>query len=195
MPSVAAQSFPDLEQVIVSDGPDPELAHYMKRPCLQREFRYLHTDVCGGHWGHEARLKGIAESDSEFIGWLDDDDAYRPEHVALMVAALEAHPEAGFAYGRMLIGAQFRWAQQYRDDLVQCLGDDVLTNNITTSMLFHRRSILQVATWGTGTLNPDRDLAHAWRDAGVGYVAVPKVSLDMYNHPAAELDPWEAPAP
>lgn len=187
MPSVAAQTFGDLGHMIVSDGPDQALAHYMKRRAMDGFARWICTPEPGGHWGHEARLEGIRQSDSEFIGWLDDDDAYRPEHVALMVAALDASPGAGWAYGRMLIGAHFRAAQRHRNDVDACCGMDPFEpGHVLTSMIFHRRALLDVATWGTGSQTPDRDLVQAWTDAGVACVPVPVVSVDMFEHPAQE---------
>jgi Glycosyl transferase family 2 len=37
----------------------------------------------------------------ELIAYCDDDDALRPRHVELLVAALKANPRAGFAYTQM----------------------------------------------------------------------------------------------
>lgn len=38
----------------------------------------------------------------ELIAYCDDDDALRPRHVELLVAALKANPRAGFAYTQMI---------------------------------------------------------------------------------------------
>lgn len=189
IPSVAAQTYPAVEHVVVSDGADPEL-----RRLLGGRVRYGESDH-GGHWGHLARLKGIEMAGGDLIAWLDDDDAWRPDHVALLAAALEEHPEAGFAYSRLLIGAQDANARTYRDDPDECLGTDVYASGqVLTSMIFHRRWVLDVATWGTGTETPDSDLVTAWADAGVPYVSVPQVSVwmwthDDYDHPGELLLP------
>jgi glycosyltransferase involved in cell wall biosynthesis len=190
IPSVAAQTYEAIEHVVVSDGPDPELQQLL----AETGARYGESEH-GGHWGHLARLKGIEMATGELIAWLDDDDAWRPDHVALHAAALEEHPEAGFAYSRLLIGAQDANARTYRDDPEECLGTDVYASGqVLTSMLFHRRAVLDVATWGTGTGTPDSDLVSAWADAGIPYVSIPQVSSwmwthDDYDHPGELLLP------
>jgi glycosyltransferase involved in cell wall biosynthesis len=185
IPSVAAQSYPEVEHVVVSDGPDDAL-----RTALDGSpVRYGESEH-GGHWGHLARLKGIEMARGALMAWLDDDDAYRPDHLAVLAAALEDHPGAGFAYSRMLVGAQDANAQRSRDDPEACCGTETYeSGQVLTSMIFHRRSVLDVATWGTGTRTPDSDLLDAWAAAGVPYVSVPKVTVwmythDLYDHPA-----------
>jgi len=187
IPSVAAQAYPAVEHIVVSDGPDPELAAALAASGSQ--VRYGESDH-GGHWGHLARLKGIEMARGELIAWLDDDDAYRPDHVAVLAGALAARPDAGFAYSRMLIGAQDWNAQRYRDDPEECCGTEVYESGaVLTSMIFHRRETLDVATWSTGTRTPDSDLVNAWAEAGIPYVSVPRVTVDMYTH-----DEYDHPA-
>ena len=180
IPSVAAQSYPAVEHVVVSDGPDPVLRGLLDgSPVVYGESGH------GGHWGHLARLKGIEMARGDLIAWLDDDDAWRPDHIAILAAALGEHPEAGFAWPRMLIGAQDSNAQRYRDDPEACCGTDAYqSGQVLTSMIFHRRAVLDVATWGTGTGTPDSDLVTAWAAAGIPYVSVPQVTVWMYTHDA-----------
>lgn len=178
IPSVAAQTYPAVEHVVVSDGPDPMLRGLLE----DSPVAYGESDH-GGHWGHLARLKAVEMARGDLIAWLDDDDAYRPDHVALLEAALQDHPEAGFAYSRMLIGAQDANARTYRDDPEECCGTETYqSGQVLTSMIFHRRSVLDVATWQAGTGTPDSDLVTAWHDAGIPYVSVPQVSVWMYSH-------------
>lgn len=180
IPSVAAQTYPAVEHVVVSDGGDPDLRRLFAGSGAQ--VRYGESEH-GGHWGHLARLKGIEMARGDLIAWLDDDDAYRPDHVAILAAALEQNPEAGFAYSRMLIGAQDANAQRYRDDPEACCGTEVYEpGQVLSSMIFHRRRVLDVATWDTGTGTPDSDLVTAWAQAGIPYVSVPRVTIDMWTH-------------
>src|SRR5580765_6740449 len=103
--SVQGQSYPHIEHVIISDGPDAELAKLIARipgwPGLSNiRFDQLPVNP-DPRWGTRAREYGCAMSEGELIAYLDDDDAYRPEHCALLVRALQEHPEAGLAYSRM----------------------------------------------------------------------------------------------
>src|SRR5205814_7047576 len=51
----------------------------------------------------QARNVGIAESSSEFITFLDDDDLRLPGSLDAQLRVLEAHGEAAFRYGQVLI--------------------------------------------------------------------------------------------
>ncbi|HST51640.1 MAG TPA: glycosyltransferase [Pyrinomonadaceae bacterium] len=51
-----------------------------------------------------ARNAGIAATDSEFVAFLDDDDLRLRGSLDAQLAALEADPGAGFAYGPVLLG-------------------------------------------------------------------------------------------
>jgi len=180
MPSVAAQTWPHIEHLVVSDGPDPELRALMAKTgegaWADGHVRYYEAGH-GGHWGHQARLLGIEQARGEWIGWLDDDDAWRPHHVATLLSACQ-RAKADFGHARMLIGAHHRHAQAYRDDPDECAGGD---GTVLSSMIFSRASAFQVATWGTGSLYPDGDLVRAWRAAGLKEVSVPVVTADMYT--------------
>lgn len=181
LPSVSAQKHPNLEHLVGSDGPDPELRKRME--CHgQPHISFFELEQNGGHWGHEARLEGLRRAQGDWIAWLDDDDSYRPEHLAIMLAACKA-TGAMWGYSRMLIGAGQRWSEQYRDDPVECCGDPVFNGwNVTTSMIFSHREAFKAATWGTDSFYPDRDLVRAWHAAGLPYVSVPMVTVDMFTH-------------
>ena len=106
IPSVQAQTYPEIEHVIISDGGDPELALKVAAlyPALHVppiHFHQLDNDLRGGQWGVMPRLHGLELATGDLIAYLDDDDAYRPNHVELLVQALAEDPEAGFAYSQM----------------------------------------------------------------------------------------------
>ena len=91
--SVLAQSRPPAEIVLVDDG--------VEIPALPPDdppvpIRALRT---GGRGPGAARAAGLEAARGELVAWCDDDDVWFPEHLAELVAALEAEPDAALVYG------------------------------------------------------------------------------------------------
>lgn len=170
IPSVAAQTYPCVEHIVVSDGPDPELAA-MIPPGIR--FAELSVHPESERWGGaDARKRGLEMARGDLIAYLDDDDAYRPEHIQVLATALERNPGAGFAYTRAVAdnkGAKLR------------IGDGpVAWGRILSCMIMHRREILKTATWRHLMRADDWDLVARWLDAGIGYVSVDAVTCDYF---------------
>jgi glycosyltransferase involved in cell wall biosynthesis len=160
VPSVAAQDYPALEHVVVSDGPDPVLREKLDGLPGVR-FEELPEHDPAARWGHWARLHGADVAKGEYITYLDDDDSLGPNHAPVLAAALDAWPEAGFAYGRVIMHTEGTWCR---------IGTDPPGYGQITVMLMHRRELLGVATWRQGEPTIDWDLVSRWMDAGVGWV-------------------------
>ena len=174
MPSVAAQTWPRIEHVIVSDGPDPGLRHLLRDalgPLVV--FAELPEHDPRARWGHWARLRAAELATGEYICYLDDDNAFRPQHVERLAAALQARPEAGFAYSQI---------QMNRDGQFYFVGaDPPAYGQIDTSAIMHRRGLLETATWrDEGQVTIDWDLVERWLQAGVKWAHVPEVTADYY---------------
>lgn len=174
MPSVAAQTYPHVEHVVVSDGPDPALAARLAGRGVR--FAQLADHDPQVRWGHRARLHGIDLAAGDLICYLDDDNAYRPDHVARLVAALTEARHAGFAYSKMVIHDR----TQPDSEVGQ---DPPVYGQIDTSLICHRRGLLDVADWrDTGSLpEPDWDLVARWLAAGVAWCFVDEVTVDYYR--------------
>lgn len=168
IPSVAAQTWPDVEHVVVSDGPDLELKLAVTLRFPRVRYDELPDHDPAGHWGHRARLRAIGMAKGDLITYLDDDDAYRPEHCAVLAAALGSHPEADFAYSQMLSQGNVIGV----DPPVYC--------NIGTPMIMHRRGTLEMGTWERSMPSIDWDLVSRWLAAGARYVHVPRVTVDVW---------------
>jgi glycosyltransferase involved in cell wall biosynthesis len=177
IPSVQAQDYYSaVEHVIVSDGPDENLfAAPLTTPA---DFRYpvryyqLPEHDPAARWGHWARLHGIDVAKGEYITYLDDDDAYRPEHCRLLAAALDENPGAGFAYARTIMHAQGG---------AYCrIGTDPPQYGQITVTLMHRRELLDIATWEQSRPTIDWDLVSRWLDAGVNYTSVGADTADIW---------------
>ena len=175
VPSVAAQDYPALEHVVVSDGPDPVLAAWRDEG-FGRSVRYYELPAHDpeAQWGHHARLHGIDLAKGDYIAYHDDDNSWHSYHVRLLVRALE-ETGAGFAYGNMAVHGRGEYI----------IGTDPpAEGQIDTSMIIHRRELLDLATWRwhPGIPTIDWDLAERWMAAGATWVRVPHVTADYYFH-------------
>ena len=167
VPSVRAQTYPDVEHVVVSD-PDPELqALVAGLPVVYGET------VTTGPGGADARNHALTLARGNLIAYLDDDDAYRPDHLRLLADALESDPAAGFAYSRAVI--------KCAGDSVLRIGDGPLAHGrVLSCMLLHRRELLDVASWRSLIRADDWDLVSRWLDAGITCASVDAVTCDYY---------------
>jgi len=167
IPSIAAQDYPGIiEHIVVSDGPDPQLA--ARLPSIIE--LPAHTP---SRFGHHARVKGIGVASGEFLAYLDDDDSWRPAHIRLLMEALQADPQAGFAYSRTIVHTARGPVR---------IGDGPLAHGRITpgSGMLHRRDILATATWQDESGAPDWDLVRRWAQAGIPYISVDAETVDYY---------------
>jgi glycosyltransferase involved in cell wall biosynthesis len=178
IPSVQAQAYPRVEHVIVSDGPDPELATQITELASGQAFYHpviflqLEEHAAERHWGHLARLAGIEKSTGEYIGYIDDDDALRPDHVSVLAGCLDADPETGWAYS-VMESHNSSGATQVGFMPPSC-------GQLGTPMIMHRRETLQHGTWGPASSIEDWQLVGRWINAGVKYVHYSGVTVDVW---------------
>lgn len=165
IPSVRAQTYTPVEHIIVSDGPDEELSGIAGT-------RFLAEHVPAPNRGIRARRHGTDLATGELIAYLDDDNDWRPQHLGLLVRAL-AETGADFAYSQALCTEPhgYRWMIGW---------DPPRFAQIDTSMIVHRRELLDVANWQPADGPADWDLVSRWVAAGATWVHVPVVTLDYY---------------
>jgi hypothetical protein len=181
--SVRAQTFTDWTHMIVPNGHDSALWSILWENIPQLDLlRADHYDVrelgrphgTPGHWNRV--LAGLLAK-TPYMAYLDDDNVWRPNHLAALVAALDCHPNAGFAYSQLA----------YPDGRV--LGDGQIAagsavNHIDASVIVHRTELLEnVATWDPHTAGGDSYamdgiLVDHWLQAGVEFVFVPKITVE-----------------
>lgn len=84
--SLAAQTIRDFEIVVVDDNSEPEWISRVER--IIREFREKHPEIGlkyiqnkSNLGSAQARNRGIAAAEGEYITFLDDDDLYLPEKI------------------------------------------------------------------------------------------------------------------
>ena len=179
IPSVRAQTYPNVEHVIVSDGPDPELGQELFPPWRSggrtQWYASLPEHDPAPHWGHLARLHGIELSSGSFITYCDDDDALRPNHVEVLARALIRDPDCGWARSIM--------ASHHPDEhgtVTEIGWGEPSCGNIGTPMIMHRRETLKHGTWGPAGDFEDWDLVNRWIHVGIPFARVDEVTVDVW---------------
>jgi hypothetical protein len=176
LPTVQAQQVPH-EHIIISDGPDLMLSQY-NWPDSVRYVELTQHDS-EKHWGHHARPYGLNIARGDFIAYLDDDDLWEPNHLQVLISALLEDEEAQFAYTR---------AEVHMTKGTVRIGDGPPAHGrVQTSMLMHRRELLDTASWGPAHPAEDWELVLSWLKAGVKYASVD--ALTVHYHPSVPVDP------
>lgn len=85
--SVAAQSYANVETIVVDDGSPDRSAQIASAQPGVRVLREPHRGVAA------ARNAGVAAAGGELIAFLDQDDLWQPSKLAQQVALLEARAE------------------------------------------------------------------------------------------------------
>jgi hypothetical protein len=123
--SVLGQTFEDWELLIVDDGSTdatPAVAQRFRDDDPTRIRLLAHPG--GQNLGIAAsRNLGIAAARGRYVAFLDADDVWLPEKLAVQVAILEQDPTLGMVYGRTLIWHEWQ-TDPVRGDYFYDLGVD-----------------------------------------------------------------------
>lgn len=115
--SALAQHHPPAEVIVVSDGPDPELRARLGRHPV-RVLDPAHRGVAA------ARNTGVRAATSRWVSFLDDDDLWHPEHLALTAEYLARNPHVRAVNAPIWTfsaRADFVGAELIASDLESCL--------------------------------------------------------------------------
>lgn len=185
--SVLAQTWPDLELLVVDDGSSDAtldvLAGYGTR------LRVLRQANAGPA---AARNHGLREAQGDYVAFLDADDYWEADKVAAQVALLEAHADVGFCSTatRVVDGAGDTVAHWPCLAVGTPLPDALFMNGAaisgSTSGVMARRSLLQRSGGFDATLRgfEDPDL---WTRlaASAGYACIPQALTVVVRTPGS----------
>jgi len=188
--SVLNQTLTDLELIVVDDA-SPDRTSEVVLSFKDERIVYLRR---GWNSGYQAIPKndGIRLAHGKYICYLDDDNQFTPDHVQVLVEALDAHPEVDIVYGnRQHVGAELGggekpsgWAGNAREfDLVDILSPEI-SNFIDTSDLMHRKeAIYRVGGWNPHLKKRgDYDLIIRFAKAGCRFLYVPRIITCYRQH-------------
>jgi glycosyltransferase involved in cell wall biosynthesis len=92
--SVLGQTVTDFELVIVNDGSTDNTREVIKK-FVDKRIKYFYKDNGGAA---SARNFGTKNSSGDFVAFLDDDDLWPPDYLAVMLGALVNSDDYGVAY-------------------------------------------------------------------------------------------------
>ena len=87
--SVLNQTFQDFEIIVVDDASKDDTGNVVQT-FDDKRIRYIRHETNKGHAA--ARNTGLQNAVGEYIGFLDDDDAWLPEKLQRQVALLDGSP-------------------------------------------------------------------------------------------------------
>ena len=95
--SILKQTYPDWELIVVDDASKDKTEEVVKSFKDDR-IKYIQRKK---NFGTDTKPKneGIMASKGEFIALLDDDNTYRPDHLAVLVAEMKKEPRWDVVYG------------------------------------------------------------------------------------------------
>lgn len=165
--SLNRQTYRDFELWVVDDGSTDDTRSFVASGRLQRDYpgipsiHVLSNDVCRG--AAASRNRAMQQACGEFIAFLDDDDAWRPEYLERQVHCLEAHGEAVASYanyvhsgldGRLHV-PDIRPLFDYDNSLIHLLTEAFVHS---MSVFFCRRTAIESA----GLMDEALVIVHDW---------------------------------
>jgi len=127
--SVLAQTFEDWELLIADDGSAAPTRAYLRTVAHPPRVRVL----CLEHTGRPARVRNAAlrEAKGEYVAFMDSDDVWRPDKLAVQIASLRARGGCGWSHTNfLLLGAAGRPAREMRAAAGWILGPLLRTETV-----------------------------------------------------------------
>lgn len=151
--SVLDQTFQDFEIIVVNDG--GEDVSQIIQNFNDKRLNYLqHSQNLGLS---SARNTGLSIAKGKYIAYLDDDDIYHEDHLAILIGYLEDHPEMWVAYSDAIYSTLEKQGQDYVEtnkEVKYSFDFDserfLYENYIPVLCIIHRKDCLK----RTGLFNP-----------------------------------------
>ena len=195
--SVLAQTYTDLEVLIVDDNVDnsPESSELAQTFSNKDRIRYIKQD--GNKGACAARNLGIKEAKGEFVAFLDDDDTWEKDKLEVQLARFEGTDESvGMVYclGDVIVCTtnpptveEYYTTRMYKDEIT--FQDQLKYDYIgSTSQALIRKSCI-VALGGFDESLPARQDYEMWLRISKDYriLGVNKVLFHYYQHDLVQI--------
>ena len=171
--SALSQDFPrdQYEVLVIDDGSTDDTPQVLDR--YGDRIRVIRQENQGPY--RSANI-GVRAARGEYFILLDADDTFEPQCLSRLVAALEANPQAGFAYCDYYqedLNTGQRQLISLRDNLFQC---------VASGILFRREVLFEAGLYAEDLIFPEYDLLIKVLSRRHGcYVSVPLFTY--YRHP------------
>ena len=152
--SIAEQTWPEVEAVVVVDG-GPDVGRLLDR--FEGKLRITSLRNRRPRGRSAAANMAVHKARGQFVGYLDDDDVFYPEHVATLVGALLDNPSTHVAYtdayeatqspspesftGYATVGKTVRYADDFEP------WELLLENHVPNLCVMHRRGCFRQVGW------------------------------------------------
>jgi len=165
--SVLAQSYTDWELLIINDGSTDTTESVVNRYCQQDGRIQLVTKENGGV--SSSRNLGATLAKGELIAFLDADDKWLPNKLAVHAEYMHSHPEVGVSFARVELmnsdGSSMN--KLTSNQLTQLQPQEFLYSNptVTTSNVVIRRDLFHKMQGFDQTINHSEDMELLFRIA------------------------------
>lgn len=177
LPSIERQTYSPLEVVVVYDCYKGPYMHgagnfWIREFGLGRNWRQFSR---GASYGAMPRLAGTLLAAGEYIGYLDDDDEFLPDHVEKLMKAIQSNPGTLWA------------TSQFKRDFSDGRGSDIIGSgrieygHIGTPIVLHHAECLRYANWKMDGYAEDFALFDAWEKAGLKRVHIPEITVLVHK--------------
>lgn len=167
--SALAQDYENFEVIVVGDS-CPELGGFMKK-FSHPKLRIFNLNRNHGAGGAEPRNHAIMAAAGNLIAYLDDDNAWRPDHLSSLHQALQKS-DASYAFSSMEVDGM---DMGFREPKFQ---------GIDTSCVLHRKELIQkYGKWKDrveGGYAHDWEFISRWVKGGEKWVCTKRATVD-YN--------------
>lgn len=177
--SVLAQTYQNLEAIVVDDGSNDHSADVARS--FQSRVRYYHQINAGAG---AARNRGVEFAGGEMLAFLDADDRWVDEKLALQVAVLQTNPKLDMVFGQarqLREGAE--WEQGIRESRYD--GPDLMAGIGPGTMLVRIESFSRVGPFRTDLkVGEFIDWYARAVEAGLSQLTLPNLLLQRRLHDA-----------
>jgi len=200
IPSVIAQTYPNIEHLIVSNGPsDFEETNTPKRRVIHLG-RNWHSFTPIPTFGTIPTIVGAGLARGRYIAYNDHDDELQPQHVEKLVDLLES-TGSDWVYSQMAVIRRGQFHGQVIGSPKPAFGE------ISGQLLLHKVEMFNVAQWDPKCADnfaclpnklrrfapyaSDWDLIHRWLKSPAKWAHLPEVTV-LHHRPDHEPIPVPA---